>query len=243
MAAKKNQSPKKAPQGRATRKTKPRVCPGCLTPRPGYRRMKYPPPCPNCKSAAPPVKQSASKPAPAPAPPSASTLRPEIVKESGKVDLKGEFTVKELNFLEVYLGGGITIDDAMISAGYGALGGRSRYNTANKILEKHVLQAGDIKKVMRSCGLGEIQVCIKLKQLMEDPSKTIQMRATELAAKILEMTKESTDLNTGIQIVIKTPDGKIVQPTPAGQAVGESRATQPKSASLPATGPQVRMIK
>jgi len=78
---------------------------------------------------------------------------------------------------------------------------------------------------------------------MDNPSPTIQARGTELAAKILEMTKESIDLQQGLQIVIRTRDGKLVKPTPAGQAVGESRPTQPKSASLPATGPQVRMIK
>ena len=91
---------------------------------------------------------------------------------------------------------------------------------------------------MRSCGLGEVQVILKIKQLMEDSSKTIQARGAELAAKILEMTKESIDLQQGLQIVFKTRDGKIVQPTPAGQA-GANQA--PKA--LPAPGPRVRMIK
>lgn len=154
------------------------------------------------------------------------------------MDLKGEFTVKELNFLEIYLNGGVTINDAMISAGYGFLEERNRHYTANRIAQKHVEQAGDIKKLMRSCGLSEVQVILKIKQLMEDPSKTIQARGAELAAKILEMTKESIDLAQGIQIVIRTPDGKLVKPTPAGQG-GASQA--PKA--LPAPGPRVRMIK
>lgn len=149
------------------------------------------------------------------------------------MDLKGEFTLKELNFLEIYLNGGVTIDNAMISAGYGFLEERNRYYTANRILWKHVEQAGDIKKLMRSCGLGEVHVILKIKQLMDDPSPTIQARGAELAAKILEMTKESIDLRAGIMIVIKTPDGKIIQPTTV--------QAQPKA--LPAPGPKVRMIK
>jgi len=228
----------KRPSGRPSR---PRVCPDCLTLRPGYRPMKYPPPCPNCQSDKPPVRLTKS---PQPPPPGElpsgppGVLVPEIVQESGKVDLKGEFTVMELNFLEILLNGGVTIDDAMKSAGYGFLEERNRYYTANRILQKHVEQAGDLKKLARSCGLGEVQVILKIKQLMENPSATIQARGTELAAKILEMTSESIDLAQGIQIVIRTPDGKLVPPTPAGQVA-------PKQApkALPASGPRVRMIK
>ena len=224
----------KRPSGRPS---KPKVCPDCLVPRPGYRPMKYPPPCPNCQSDKPPIKLTKPfQPITPTEPPGA--LVPEIVQESGKVDLKGEFTVKELNFLEILLNGGVTIDDAMKSAGYGFLEERNRYYTANRILQKHVEQAGDLKKLMRSCGLGEVQVILKIKELMENPSPTIQARGTELAAKILEMTSESIDLAQGIQIVIRTPDGKLVKPTPAGQ-IAPNQA--PKA--LPAPGPKVRMIK
>jgi hypothetical protein len=126
----------------------------------------------------------------------------------------------------------------MIQAGYEDMPRWKMEYLANRILWKHVEQAGDLKKLMRSCGLGEVQVILKIKKLMENPSPTIQARGAELAAKILEMTKESIDLAQGIQIVIRTPDGKLVKPTPAGQ-VGPHQA--PKA--LPAPGPKVRMIK
>lgn len=221
------------------RPPKPRVCPNCLTPRPGWRPIKYPPPCPNCQSLAPPVKLSTLKPTQPKGDPS-SVLPSEVIEspqESGKVDLKAEFTVKELNFLQIYLNGGVTIDDAMISAGYGGLEERNRYYTANRILRKHVEQAGDIKKVMRSVGVGEVQLALKIKQLLNDPAKTIQIRAVELAARILEMTREGIDLNTGIQIVIKK-DGQV-------QVAGQEARTRPAALPVPGspTGPRVRMIK
>ena len=219
----------------------PKVCPDCFAPRPDHNsRMKYPPPCPQCKSTAPPVQPpKPTRPTKLPAgesPPGA--LIPEIVDQSHIVDLKAEFTPNELDFLSLVLTGENTVENAMIKAGYGHLEKWNRYYTANRILQKHVEQAGDIKKVMRSCGVGEVQVALKIKTLMDDPSPTIQARGAELAAKILEMTKESIDLAQGIQIVIRTPDGKLVKPTPAGQ-VGPSQA--PKA--LPAPGPRVRMIK
>ena len=220
------------------RPTKPRVCPDCLASRPDYNgRQKYPPPCPQCKSGKPPIRFTKSL-----KPPGTSTgdgvLVPEIVDKSHVVNLKDEFTPNELAFLEIYLLGEETVDNAMIKAGYGHLEKRNRNFTANRIAQKHVEQAGDIKKLARSCGLGEVQVILKIKKLMENPSPTIQARGTELAAKILEMTSESIDLVQGLQIVFKTPDGKLVKPTPAGQ-VGPSQA--PKV--LPAPGPRVRMIK
>ena len=220
------------------RPTKPRVCPDCLASRPDYNgRQKYPPPCPQCKSDKPPIRFTKSL---KPSEPLTGdgVLVPEIVDKSHVVNLKDEFTPNELAFLEIYLSGEETIDNAMIKAGYGHLEKRNRHHTANRIAQKHVEQAGDIKKVMRSCGVGEVQVALKIKKLMDDPLPSIQARGAELAAKILEMTSESIDLAQGIQIVIRTPDGKLVKPTPAGQ-VGPSQA--PKA--LPAPGPRVRMIK
>jgi hypothetical protein len=84
-------------------KPKPRICPLCLTPRPGYNaRLKYPPPCPNCKSTAPPVKPTTTRPTeppPGEAPPGPpGALVPEIVQKDNKVDLKADFTDKELVF-------------------------------------------------------------------------------------------------------------------------------------------------
>jgi hypothetical protein len=106
---------------------------------------------------------------------------------------------------------------------------------ANRILWKHVEQA-ETSKI--GCGLrpGGGPRHPKIKQLMDDPSKTIQARGTELAAKILEMTKESLELQAGFQIIIQAPDGKPIPP-------GQSQPAKTGPAALPAPGPRVRMIK
>ncbi len=234
---------KKITKTKTKTESKPRkVCPDCFTARPDFSaRMKYPPPCPGCGSKAPPV-QPPKKPSASPSTPPGqpideppASLTADIVPISHVVDLKTDFTPQELDFLSLLLGENETVDNAMIKAGYGHLEKSLRYHTANRILEKHVQQAGDIKKLMRACGLGDVQVILKIKSLMENPSATIRMRATELAAKILEMTKESIELNTGIQIVIKK-DGQVVE------TAGQVQATKPQL-SLPAPGPKVRMIK
>lgn len=235
----KTKTPKRSKPSPSSR----RVCPECFTPRPDFNsRMKYPPPCPQCKSTTPPVQPPKptrpTKPPPGELPPGGA-LVPEIVDQTHVVNLKADFTPNELDFLSLVLSSEETIENAMNKAGYGHLEKWNKYYTANRILQKHVEQAGDIKKLMRSCGLGEIHVILKIKQLMDDPSKTIQARGVELAAKILEMTKESIDLNTGIQIVFKTADGKVVRPTPAGQV----QPAKPGPKALPAPGPKVRMIK
>jgi len=181
-------------------------------------------------------------PAGAAAPADHSTA-PDIDVVEGKFSLKDQLTQKELRFIELYLLGEHSVDKAMELAGYEGYHPHSLYRLGRKIVQKYEQSGGDARKILRSVGVGEVQVAKKILELMNDSSKNVQLRATELAAKCLGMTKENVEIAQGIQIVIKTPDGKIVQPTPAGQAIGESRATQPKSASLPAMGPQVRMIK
>lgn len=123
----------------------------------------------------------------------------------------------------------------MIQAGYTNLSESMLFYLGNRIVQKRVEQAGEIKNLMRSCGLSEIQVIQKIKELMENPSATIRARATELAAKILEMTKESVaSALLGVQIVIKQDGAQPVQ-----VAAGPSPAP---TEALP-DAPKVRMIK
>jgi len=220
------------------RKPPPRVCPQCQTPRPDYNgRLKFPAPCPSCKSTAPPVK--GSRPRQPQKKKDEKPLTPEVLQTTTKkapiVDLKADFTEQELQFLNIYLAGGVAVNNAMIQAGYTNLSESMLFYLGNRIVQKRVEQAGEIKNLMRSCGLSEIQVIQKIKELMENPSATIRARATELAAKILEMTKESVaSALLGVQIVIKQDGAQPVQ-----VAAGPSPAP---AEALP-DAPKVRMIK
>jgi hypothetical protein len=143
-----------------------------------------------------------------------------------KVDLKAELTLREMKFLEIYLTGEHSINDAMKLAGYNDMTDRNRYLLAKKIVFKHESQAGDLRKILRMAGLGEITVALKIIELMKCDSKTVQIRACELAAKCLGMTKETADLPQGITIVIKGTDQG-----PPGPAPG--RPPQPEPKALP----------
>jgi len=155
------------------------------------------------------------------------------------VDLKAPMNPRERSFMELYFFSGkkISQHEAAKKAGYKGKSKQALCNTARRIIQKFE-SLTDTREIFRRIGLGEIQVALKIKELMNDPSKTIQARATELAAKIMGMTKETIDLQQGIQIVIKAPDGRPIQPP--GQAV---QPIQTQAASLPPAQPRVRMIK
>jgi hypothetical protein len=138
-------------------------------------------------------------------------------KSEQKVDLRGELTIKEVKFLEIFLTGEHSINDAMKLAGYEDMTDRNRYLLARKITQKHESQVGDHRKLFRMCGLGEVKVAMKILQLMESESPTVQVRAAELAAKCLGLTKETAEAHPGIQIVIKG-DGQAVQVNAGGSA-------------------------
>jgi hypothetical protein len=147
-----------------------------------------------------------------------------------KVDLKSELTLREMKFLEIYLTGEHSINDAMKLAGYNDMTDRNRYLLAKKIVFKHESQAGDLRKILRMAGLGEITVALKIIELMKCDSKTVQIRACELAAKCLGMTKETAEIHPGITIVIQGTDQG-----PTGPAPG--RPAQPEPKALPSPTP------
>lgn len=126
-----------------------------------------------------------------------------------KVDLKSEITLKELQFLEIYLTGEHSINNAMKLAGYKDMTDRNRYLLAKKIVCKHESRAGDPRKILRMAGLGEIKIALTILELMKSDSQTVRVRACELAAKCLGMTKEGAELPQGISIIIKGRDQAV----------------------------------
>jgi hypothetical protein len=162
------------------------------------------------------------------------------VEEEGPIDFKGQLTLKELGFLEAYLSGECSIDQAMIAAGFGDHHVRSRYRRARKIIEKYETQAG-ARKVLRACGVGETRVAQKIDKLMDAPSDRTQLGATELAAKCLGMAQEPRGPAQGIQIIIHTSlapgsgEGPAGQPGPPVVEVQEKKPLPPQRKPLQIT--------
>jgi hypothetical protein len=159
------------------------------------------------------------------------------VEEEGSIDFKGQLTEKESRFLEAYLSGECSIDQAMVAAGYGNYHMRSRYRRARKIIQKYETQAG-ARKVLRACGVGEVRVAKKIDQLMEGESERTQLGAIELAAKCLGMTQEQKGPTQGIQIIIHTslpPAPGEPGPGPPVLDVQEKKALPPQKKPLQIT--------
>ena len=120
-----------------------------------------------------------------------------------KCVIKEKMTLKELKFLELYLTDGMTIDSAMIAAGYGHVSKIWRYNLAKRIILKHECRAGDHRKIFRIIGAGETTVAMGLLTLAQTAkSEMVRLNAWASLAKILGLTKEVLEQAEGIQIII-----------------------------------------
>ena len=156
-------------------------------------------------------------------------------KRNNVVRLKDKLTEKELSFLSSYLSGGVTIDEAMIQAGYGAFHERYRYSLASKIVQRYESQTADHRIIARALGAGEVFVIRSLMDLAKDSTSGLVKRAA-LAdlAKILGLTKESIQGGAGVTVIIQAQDGSKQQVN-----VGTSSQTSlpgPTSPSRPQSG-------
>ncbi len=131
-------------------------------------------------------------------------LGDDVVLKENKFSIKSLLTVKEVKFLENFLSGELTIEEAMISAGYIGYHQKSLYRISRKIVEKYESAAPDAKKVFRDIGFGELSVAQGIKRLAQQGrSEVVQLNAYALAAKCLQMTQEAPALRVGFQVVIK----------------------------------------
>jgi len=125
-----------------------------------------------------------------------------------KCVIKEKLTLKELKFLELYLTDGMSIDSAMIAAGYGNVSKIWRYNLAKRIILKHECRAGDHRKIFRIIGAGETAVAMGLLNLAQNAkSEMVKLNAWASLAKILGLTKEVLEQAEGIQIIINSSKG------------------------------------
>jgi hypothetical protein len=135
--------------------------------------------------------------------------------------------LKELGFIEAFLIGGLTIDKAMILAGYGEYHQKSRYRLGRKIVEKYESRAGDHRKIFRAIGAGEVAVAKGLLEIAQGPyPPDVRRKAWADIASCLGLKSEPVESFQGMQIVIR---GEEPSPGPGpGQVDG-----QPARPALP----------
>jgi hypothetical protein len=135
-----------------------------------------------------------------------SGLANETPKE--KFDLKGQLNLKEQRFIELYLTGDLTVDQAMESAGYTGYHKKSLYRLGRKIVEKYEWSTDDHQKIFRAIGAGETAVAQGLLNLAQNAkSEMVQLNAWTDMAKCLGLTREVVEGLAGVKIVINSSRG------------------------------------
>jgi hypothetical protein len=187
-------------------------------------------------------KATMAKPKPAvgeakanPAPTPAAALVPEIVGDDGEngikeIVLKGQLTLKEQRFIELYLTGNLTVDKAMESAGYEGYHKKSLYRLGRKIVEKYESQAGEHRKIFRALGAGEVAVAQGLLKLATTArSEMVRLNAWVTIAKCMGLQKEVLDVQTGINIIIRSRSQAPPEPIPGGGRPALIHQAEPKA--------------
>jgi hypothetical protein len=124
-------------------------------------------------------------------------------------NFKEQLTLKEMNFLQIYFSGRITIEKAMIAAGYKDYNPKWRYVIARKILEKYESQAGDHRKIFREIGAGEVAVVRGLLELAQNArSENVRRQAWADIAACLGLKKEILEPFQGVQVIIRGKEDK-----------------------------------
>ena len=124
-------------------------------------------------------------------------ISPEIL------DTKTKLSDKELRFIYFYMAGKITIEQAMIFAGYEGYGETYLEQLGQRIIARHECQVGDHRKIFRACGAGETAIAMGLLTLAREAnSEMVRHNAWNSLAKCLGLSKEVLEGVEGIQIVI-----------------------------------------
>ncbi len=152
----------------------------------------------------------------------------DMEEVSSARDLKSELTLKELKFLEIYLTGGVSIDKAMISAGYGNYSEDGRYYIAKKIKEKYETRTGDHRKIFRAIGAGELAVARGLLEIAQTASSAdVRRKAWADIASCLGLKNEQIESFQGVTLnVYSQEEAKRLGIQEKGAASGQSREPQ-----------------
>ncbi len=126
--------------------------------------------------------------------------------------LKDHLTDREVKFIEIYLSGGITVEKAMIAAGYVGYNTDYLYRLSRKIIQRYEAQAGDHRKIFQAVGCGVARVAQKITKMMDSAkSEMVQFNYTQLAAKALGITKDVEQSSQGVTVIIQAQEGSAQQ--------------------------------
>jgi hypothetical protein len=152
------------------------------------------------------------------------SVKPAVLENKAPTEgfsLKGQLTLKEQRFMELYLIGDLTVDKVMESAGYVGHHPNSLYRLGRKIVQKHESQAAGHREIFRSIGAGEIAVAQGLLKLATTArSEMVRLNAWATIAKCMGLQRETVDTATGISIVINTGQQAATEPGPGGGRPG-----------------------
>jgi hypothetical protein len=164
------------------------------------------------------------------------------IKDIDKVNIKDKLTLRNWR-LEIYLSSGhikgenkITIDKAMILAGYGIFTRDWRYKLAKKIVIKYERAAPDAARIFQDFGFGQVKVAQGIIEKAESArSESVSLSALALAGRCLGMTQPREAAGTGINIIINT--GPSPGPGPVRVVIpgGEDQAPAPPRRPLQIT--------
>jgi hypothetical protein len=163
----------------------------------------------------------------------------EFINKQIDIDIKAKLTLQELKFLEIYLSERITIDNAIIQAGYGNYSKDWRYKLAKKIVIKYERSGGEAAKIFQELGFGQIKVVQGIIDKAENAkSEMVSLNALALAAKCCRMTEEKERTGQGISINIITtvaaPGGPGPGPIPSQVVIaGVTDEDQPPAPRRP----------
>jgi hypothetical protein len=140
---------------------------------------------------------------------------PIIDSDINRIDsekIKDRLTAQELRFLDIYFNSPrlkgkdkVTINSAMLSAGYGDFSMTTRYIIARKIVAKYERGAGGAAQVFRDIGFGPVSVARGIASHAENAkSEAVSLNALALAARCQGMTEQREQESTGIIININT---------------------------------------
>jgi DNA-binding Lrp family transcriptional regulator len=156
------------------------------------------------------------------------SIIPDDSNYQGNPSIKNQLTAKELKFLELFCLGEHTIESAMIEAGYGYLSKWALYKTARRIVQRYEQGGPDAREVLRKVGFGELTVAKGINRLgQRSKSEVVQLRAHELAARILGMLEIEERASQGVTVIIQGP-GAAVQVNAGGSPTGQTGPTMPR---------------
>jgi hypothetical protein len=153
-------------------------------------------------------------------------------------NIKDKLSKQESRFLEIYFNSPrlkgqarVTIEKAMISAGYTGLSQSGLYYVAGKICKKYERQAGQTAKIFQDLGFGPVRVALGVIDHCKNGPPTVSLNALKLAAQCQGMVEQPENLNAGITIIINTA------PSPQPCGPGSSAPAVVVGISQPASRP------